>query len=142
MEPHTNFSVDLHVEDILRLRTGELQRAGVFKGEVSCAALLFGVNGHTHFAVRLRSRVSDDDDGVWIGGHRHRSAGWIKAQCIVRTVSREVTFHTFYLFLFVLSNRSTCENSTLIICVIALHYITGVKQADILEEVSLLICYF
>lgn len=117
LEPHTNFSVDLHVEDILRSRTGELQRAGVFKSEVTCAALLFGVNGHTHTAVRLRDRISDDDDGVWIGGHRQRSAAWIKMWCIIRTVSREVTFYTFYSFLFMLSNRSTCENSTSIIFV-------------------------
>lgn len=151
MEPHTNFSVDLHVVDILRSRTGELQRAGVSKGEVFCVAFLFGVNGHTHAAVRLCDRVSDGDDGVWIGGHRHPSAAWIKTWCIVSTVSREVTFYTFYLFLFMLATDQCVKtvlqlfvylgDIVIIFSSIALHYITSVKQTNMLKEVSLLICY-
>lgn len=71
---HTNFSVDLHSENILRPTTGELHRGADRISDLQfCFAHLLG-RLHTHTAVRLGGRPADDNDGVGVRGHRHQSA--------------------------------------------------------------------
>lgn len=75
-EIHTNFSVDLHVEDILRLRTGKLYGGvgRIFQPEDFWVTYLFGFLVSTHAAVWLVGLPADGDDGFRIGGHGHHSA--------------------------------------------------------------------
>lgn len=75
-EIHTNFSVDLHTEDILRLRTGKLYGGvgRIFQPEDFWVTYLFGHLVSTHAAVGLVGLPADDDDGFRIGDHGHHSA--------------------------------------------------------------------
>lgn len=76
LDIYTNFSVDLHSENILRSRAGKLQGCLVIiDSEICWVTYLVGCIVLAHIAVWLICHSADDDDGVGIRGHRHRSAG-------------------------------------------------------------------